>query len=231
MPIVGTLSEFPLPEVLLLIGSRTGCLRLYEGMDFAEIEMDLSDGHAHALRIDQSVLIATDQIVAELSFVIEAGDGLFEFSSKPVISVQRDVSLPINQLVMSLVMHVDEKLARRRAVLAPELFYVLTVPMPYAKLDADLQEFFNQTRQLLSSGVRSEDLSEYLGVDDELVRVNLYKLHELGLVTLVETSDVEALRRSLLGEEITQKNQDYHFAAEASELIRRSGQLLKLPPR
>src|SRR5271169_6325962 len=122
MPIVGNLSEFPLPEVLLLIGSRTGCLRLYDGHEFADVEMDLSEGQAHALRIEEARVTEPKQMVAELSFIIETGSGMFEFSSQPVVSVKRDNPLPISSLVMSLVVHVDERLAKRQAVLAPELF-------------------------------------------------------------------------------------------------------------
>jgi hypothetical protein len=229
MPIVGNLSEFPLPEVLLLIGSRTGCLRLYDSLDFADVEMDLSEGQAHALRIENARITEPSQMLAELSFIIETGDGMFQFTSQPVVSVKRDNALPVSALVMSLVLHVDEKLAKRQAVLAPELFYVLQKPMPVANLAADLHLFFQQSRQLLAGGVRAEDLAEYLGISQDLVQLNLYKIHELGLITLVETSDVETLRKSLLGEEISQRNDEYQFAAEASELIRRSGKLLKLP--
>jgi hypothetical protein len=191
--------------------------------------MDLSEGQAHALRIEEARVTEPKQMVAELSFIIETGSGMFEFSSQPVVSIKRDNPLPISSLVMSLVVHVDERLAKRQAVLAPELFYVLQKPMPVANLSADLHLFFQQSRQLLSGGVRAEDLAEYLGTGQQLVQLNLYKLHELGIVKLVETSDVESLRKSLIGEEILQKNDEYQFAAEASELIRRSGLLLKMP--
>ena len=118
MPLVGNLTEFPLPEVLLLIGSRTGRLRLYDAPDIVSIEMDLSEGHAHGLHIGESFLTETSQIVAELSFLIETGEGMFEFLAQPIVSVRHDRSLPINELVMLLVLHVDEKLAKQNAVSA-----------------------------------------------------------------------------------------------------------------
>jgi hypothetical protein len=231
MPLSGDLAEFPLPEVLLLIGSRTGRLRLFDAEEFVPMEIDLSAGFAHGLHIGSTLLLELRQIVAELSFAIETGSGRFEFTSQPIVTVTRDQPLAINELVMQLVLRVDEKLAKHRAVLAPELFYVLVAPVPASELEGDLKSFFLQSRYLLSGGVRSQDLSEYLGIDDEVTRLNLYHLHQLGLVRLIETTDVEALRESMVEQEITEKREDYQLAAEASDIIRRSGRLLKLPKR
>jgi hypothetical protein len=229
MPLVGSLSEFPLPEVLLLIGSRTGRLRLYDAPEIIPIEMDLSEGHAHGLHVGDSFLTERAQIVAELSFMVETGEGMFEFSAQPVISVRQNEQLPINELVMLLVLHVDEKLAKQNAVLAPQLFYMLETAPPEMEIDPDLNLFYQQSRQLLAGGVRSEDLAEYMGLEHTLVRLHLDNLHQFGFVKLIETSDVETLREMMLQQEITQKSNDFLLAVEASEMIRRSGKLLKLP--
>jgi hypothetical protein len=229
MPLSGDLADFPLPEVLLLIGSRTGRLRLCDAPEFVPIEIDLSDGYAHGLHIGGKTMTEQAQIVAELSYAIETGNGRFQFTAQPIESVHREQPLAINELVMQLVLRVDEKLAKHRAVLAPELFYVLVAPVPTTELKDDLRLFFVQSRHLLSGGVRSQDLSEYLGIDDELTRLHLYHLHQLGLVRLIETTDVETLRESMLEKEITEKSEDYQLAAEASDIIRRSGRLLRLP--
>jgi len=229
MPLVGNLSEFPLPEVLLLIGSRTGRLRLYDAPEIIPLEMDLSEGHAHGLHIGDSFLTERAQIVAELSFMVETGEGMFEFSAQPVISVRHNEQLPINELVMLLVLHVDEKLAKQNAVLAPQLFYMLETSPPEMEIDPDLNLFYQQSRQLLAGGVRSEDLAEYMGLEHTVVRLHLDTLHQFGFVKLIETSDVETLREMMLQQEITQKSNDFLLAVEASEMIRRSGKLLKLP--
>ena len=229
MPLVGNLSEFPLPEVLLLIGCRTGRLRIYDVPEFSPMEMDLSEGQAHGLHIGDYFLTEPSEIVAELSFMVETGDGMFEFSAQPVASVRRDEPLPINELVMRLVLHVDEKLAKQRALLAPQLFYMLETPPPEMGIDHGLNLFYQQSRQLLSGGVRSEDLAEYLGLGEDMVRLNLDTLHQLGFVKLLETSDVETLREMMLEQEISQKSSEFLLAVEASDLIRRSGKLLKLP--
>jgi hypothetical protein len=229
MPLVGNLSEFPLPEVLLLIGSRTGRLRIYDMPDLSPVEMDLSESQAHGLHIGDYFLTERSQIVAELSFMVETGEGMFEFSAQPVVSVQRDEPLPISELVMLLVLHVDEKLAKQRALLAPQLFYMLETPPPETGIDPNLNVFYQQSRQLLAGGVRAEDLADYLGLEQDVVRLNLDNLHQLGFVKLLETSDVEILREMMLEQEISQKSNEFLLAVEASDLIRRSGKLLKLP--
>jgi hypothetical protein len=229
MPLVGNLSEFPLPEVLLLIGCRTGRLRIYDVPELFPVEMDLSEGQAHGLHIGDHFLTEPSQIVAELSFMVESGEGMFEFASQPIVSVRHDEPLPISELVMLLVLHVDEKLAKQRALLAPQLFYMLETPPPDLRIDPDLNLFYQQSRQLLAGGVRAEDLAEYLGLGEEAVRLNLNTLHQIGFVKLLETSDVETLREMMLEQEITQKSSEFLLAVEASDLIRRSGKLLKIP--
>jgi hypothetical protein len=229
MPLVGNLSEFPLPEVLLLIGCRTGRLRLYDAPDFVTLEVDLSEGQAHGLHIGESLVTSTPQIIAELSLLVETGDGMFEFSAQPIVSVQRDEPLAISELVMLLVLHVDEKLAKQNALLAPQLFYMLETPTPQTGINPELNLFYLQSRQLLAGGVRAEDLAEYLGLEETLVKLSLDSLHQLGVVKLLETSDVETLREMMLEHEISEKSSEFQMAVEASDLIRRTGKLLKLP--
>ena len=106
---------------------------------------------------------------------------------------------------------------------------MLETPPPGIAIDPDLKQFYQQSRQLLAEGVRSEDLADYLGLDQELVRLNLDNLHQIGFVKLLETSDLETLREMMLEREISQKSDEFLLAVEASDLIRRSGKLLKIP--
>ncbi len=85
MPLIGDLSEFPLPEVLLLIGSRTGQLRLYDAAEIRPLQIDLSEGLAHGLYIEGDCVTDRAQIVAELSFIVASGEGMFEFLAEPIL--------------------------------------------------------------------------------------------------------------------------------------------------
>jgi hypothetical protein len=229
MPLVGNLSEFPLPEVLLLIGSRTGRLRVYDLPDCLPMEIDLSEGQAHGLHIGDTFLTDIPQLIAELSFMVETGEGSFEFTAQPIVSVQREEPLAISELVMLLVLHVDEKLAKQQALLAPQQFYMLEGETADLTINPQLNLFYLQSRQLLAGGVRAEDLAEYLGLEEPLVKSSLENLHQMGIVKLLETTDVETLRETMLQQEISEKSSEFQMAVEASDLIRRTGKLLKLP--
>ncbi len=229
MPLIGNLSEFPLPEVMLLIGSRTGQLRLYDAAEFHPMQIDVSQGQAHGLHIEGNFLTDRAEIIAQLSFMVESGEGMFEFSAQPIITVERAEPLAISELVMLLVLHVDEKLARQRALLARQLFYMLETMQPDLEGNSQLNLFYLQSRQLLAGGVRAEDLAEYLGLEEELVRASLEGLRQLGVVKPMETTDVQTLREAMVHHEISQKNTEFQLAVEASDLIRRTGKLLKLP--
>jgi len=224
MALSGTLSEFPLPEVLLLIGSRTGRLRLFDAQDFLPMGLDISAGRAHGLHVGETAITGTSQIIAELSFVVESGQGSFEFLPQPIESL--DHPLLISELVMQLVLHVDEKMARYGAVLSPELFYVLEPQQPGADLHPDLHRFYNQSRRLLAAGVRAEDLAHYLGEDETRVKRHLNDLHQFGFVKLIETDDVETLREMILNDEISQMCNGFFLAAETSDRMREAAQQL-----
>ncbi len=229
MPIVGNLTEFPLPEVLLLIGTRTGRLRLYDVPEFAVMELDLSEGHAHALHLGGSYLTEDREIVTELSVIVGTGEGMFEFRPQPVVSVRREQPLPVSHLVMLLVLHVDEVLAKQRALASEQPLYMVQTPLPEIWIDPNLNLFFRQCQPLLTDGARSEDIAAFLGMDNDEVRLNLTYLRQLGFVQLLDGA--EPMREVRLEREITHKSNEFQLAAEASDLIRRSGKLLKIPLR
>lgn len=229
MSIGGSLADFPLPEVLLLIGHRTGRLRLFDLPEYGDMELDLSDGVAYALHLGGSALTETHEVVAELSVIVQAGAGRFEFRAQPVDVVHRETPLLISNMVMLLVMHVDSMLARQNALLSPEHYYELETPLPNIWIDPNLNLFFQQTRDYLAAGVRAEDLAAWLGLENDVVRLNLGYLRQLGFVKLMDEAEIKAMQEQGLQEEISQKNQEFQLAAEASDLIRRTGKLLKLP--
>jgi len=83
----------------------------------------------------------------------------------------------------------------------------------------------------LKEGVSTEELAENLELENDVVQLNLAYLRQLGFVKLVDGKAAEALRQQKIEKEISEKNSKYQFAAEASDLIMRSGKLWKMPPK
>jgi hypothetical protein len=226
MAIAGKLTDFPLPEVLLLIGSRTGRLRLFEVPEIDDLELELSEGYAHALNLSGSCLDEDREIITQLSLVVAQGEGQFEFTPETDISYRREHPLPINNLVILMVVYVDEVLNRPSEPVVAEPIYKLEPKYPEIEIDPSLNAFFKKCQPLLMHGARSEDLSALVGMRNEDVRLNLAYLRQLGFIQIVETSETaEEIR---LEQSVTQKSAELRFAAEASDLIRRSGKLFKI---
>jgi hypothetical protein len=227
MPIYGDLNEFPLPEVLLLIGARTGRLLLYDVPESCLMKLDLVEGHAHALHLGGIDLTEEREIIPQLSVIIATGEGLFEFRPQPVVSVQRSQPLPISKLVMLLVLYVDEVLARQSAPLSAEPIYAVQNPIPKIWIDPKLNLFFHQCKNLLAEGASSEAIAAFLGLEKDDVRLNLTYLRQLGFVQLLDQA--EPMREVRMEREISSKSNEFQLAAEASDLIRRTGKLLRYP--
>lgn len=222
MPILGSLSEFPLPEVLLLIGMRTGRLRLLDVPEFGVMDVDFSNGEVQTMRMGADSFTDADAMIEKLSAVVQAQGGMFEFRLLPVASVQRHHPLMVNQLVMSLVCHVDEQMARKRTLASSSQRYALTIPQPEIWIEPELHGFFIGAHPLLAMGCHLEDLAQRLGLDAATVHVNLTNLRLLGLIQLVETKpETVPLAEFNVQEQISRKSNEFLRASRAAGEIKR----------
>jgi hypothetical protein len=224
MPILGNLSEFPLPEVLLLIGARTGRLRLLDVPEFGILEIDFFNGEVHSLHIGANSLTEVADLIDKLSAVVQTKGGMFEFKMHSVLPVSRPRPLTITQLVMSLVCHVDEQLARQQA--QPHHWYMLETPQPEIWIEPELHEFFTAARTALSKGVYRDELAEQLKMDPAAVHKNLTNLRLLGLIKLVDGAETVPLEGVTVQEKVSRKTNEFLRAARATgEIQRISGKL------
>jgi hypothetical protein len=229
MGLVGKLADFPLPEILLLIGTRTGRLQLFEVPDFDTMELELSEGCAHSLCLGDVCLDEDKEIVTQLSLVVSKGAGNFQFYPEPDIHIRREHPLPINNLVILMVMYVDEVLTRRGDPTGQEALYTLQVPEPDSDIDPNLGAFLTDCRQLLIEGVSAEDIAVLHGLKTEDVRLNLAYLRQLGFVQFLDNA--AAMKEMNLDRNLTQTSAQLQFASQASQLIRSSGKLFKIGSR
>jgi len=228
MPILGNLSEFPLPEVLLLIGSRTGRLRLLDVPEFGILDVDISEGEAQAMHMGAKTFTEVGEMIEKLSAVVQAAGGMFEFRLFPVIPVARSRPLMINQLVMSLVCYVDQQVARQRALASPHYWYVLEVTQPDIWIEPDLHSFFIRARSFLATGIHLSDLAERLDLDVSVVHQNLTNLRLLGQIKMVDGAETVPLADVNAQEKVSRKSIEFLRASRAaSEIKKLSG---KLPP-
>ena len=226
MPILGNLSEFPLPEVLLLIGVRTGRLRLLDVPEFGIMDVDLSNGEVQAMYLGRDTFTESQDMINKLSAVVQAQGGMFEFRLHPVASVSRDHPLMVNSLVMALVCHVDEQLAQKRAITTPDQRYALVHPPPEIWIEPELNQFFAMARQLLSHGMSVNEISILLNLEIEMVHMHLTHLRLLGLIKLVNVGDSAELNEFQVQEAISRKSNDFLRASRAAGEIKKvSGRL------
>jgi len=226
MPIIGNLSEFPLPEVLILIGSRTGTLRLYDVPEFGIMDVDFSHGEIQAMQLGNQTVTASADLIAKLSEVVQTGTGMFEFRLHPVTSVLREAPVLVNRLVMSLVYHVDEQL-KKRTSLSPDSWYIMETYQPEIWMEPELNVFFLLAQPYLISGVHLEELAQWLGLDVSQTHQKLNFLCQLGFVRSVDSTEIEKIRKGVNERQLSQKASQFQMAAEAADLIRRTGKLLK----
>jgi hypothetical protein len=226
MPIVGNLSEFPLPEVLLLIGVRTGRLRLLDVPEFGILDVDLSNGEVQAMHMGGRHFTEAGDMIEKLSAVVQAQGGMFEFRLHPVAEITRPRPLVVNHLVMSLVCHVDELVARQQADASNNHWYKLVSPQPEIWIEPDLHSFFLAASSHLLSGIQLEELANRLQISVNVVQQNLGNLRLLGLVKLTDGTDTVRLEGGNLQEQVSRKSNEFLRASRAvGEMKRVTGTL------
>jgi len=172
------------------------------------------------------VLTDSNEMITLLSVIVESGRGKFEFHDQSIEKTPNDKLFEINQLVMSLVMHVDVKLSMKRAVFSPKDIYILVTPPPEITIDPHLKLFYDQVQESLTAGVRCNQLAEELGLELDLVILNLTYLRQLGFVKIIGLSDTKNLPAAETQKLVSGKADGYALAAEASKLIVRTSKLI-----
>jgi hypothetical protein len=221
MPILGNLSEFPLPEVLLLIGTRTGRLRLLDVPEFGIMDVDFSNGEVQALHLGGQSLTVAEEMVAKLSAVVQAQAGMFEFRLCPVSSVARERPVLVNHLVMALVYHVDEQLLREQRAMSPKHWYILEESPPDVWIEPELNGFFLQAQPHLVAGIHLDELAQCLGLEVSQTYQNLTNLRLLGLIKLIDGDSSPASTKAEVQEKVSRMSNDFLRAQRAATEIKK----------
>ena len=221
MPILGNLSEFPLPEVLLLIGTRTGRLRLLDVPEFGIMNIDFSNGQVHALQIGNKILTESRDMIAKLSAVVQSQGGMFEFRIHPVESVLRQQPLLVNELVMSLVCYVDEQIAAQSTAAAMHHWYILEAYQPDIWIEPELHGFYILAMPHLAVGVHLDELAQKMDLPLSDVHRNLTNLRLLGLIKMIDGAKTPAGGEVDMEEKIARKSNEFLRASRAATEIKK----------
>jgi hypothetical protein len=222
MPILGNLSEFPLPEVLLLIGTRTGRLRLLDVPEFGMMEVDFSNGEVQALHLGGQTLTEAQEMVTKLSAVVQAQGGMFEFRLHPVSSVAREQPILVSHLVMSLVYDVDEQLHRQQKAMSPKHWYIIEDCAPDVWIEPELNDFFHHARPYLVPGIHLDELAQLMGLEVSLVHQNLTNLRLLGLIKQIDgETELPESDKVEVHEKVSRMSNDFLRAQRAANEIKK----------
>ena len=192
MTILGLLSEFSLPEVLLSVGQRTGRLRLYDVPKLGLMQIEVCRGQVLGMWMGETFLTDLSEMISELGPVMESGLGMFEFSNGEHPAEHAAHGISVEKFNMLLVIHADERLREQRALSRANPSYVLETSAPSIWMESKLYDFYEHSKAYLSEEVRADELAASLGVGRNTVRLNLTNLSQSGLVRLVDKGQANA---------------------------------------
>lgn len=184
MAIFGTLEEMPLPELLTMLGRRTGRLQLSELPQEQNYNLYLDKAQLKAVSSGQDFL-TNDLAVREAIIKLTNFDkGIFEFKRLAQDELKQHIDIPIDRLLLQTATAIDEiQLNKERFPDAKTRFK--TSGQVEVWIDDVLYNFWQSCSPLLNKGCSAEEVSQNLSIDLELVQHNLYKLRSLGKIAPV----------------------------------------------
>lgn len=183
MAIFGALAELPLPEVLTMLGRRTGKLKMW-GLAKGRLEMHLSEAHLKAMVLNGQPLVEIFDVRETITELMNNEEGEFEFERLAPEQLMRLLDIPLERLLITTMGEADEVETYRSRFAHPNTRFRSVNAIDIWIYD-DLYEFWQHSADLLSAGASAEDLAATLGMPLEQVQLKLYKLRSLGKVSPV----------------------------------------------
>ncbi len=208
MAIFGALNELPLPEILTMLGRRSGKLKLWNLESGHRYELHMHEAKLKALFVDQQSIDDIMFVRESMIELIDAEQGSFEFEREPPDSLTQHLDIPVEQLLLSTATAIDELKAYRQRFADKRTRFRSVGPVD-VWLDDNLYMFWQYSSHLLEQGCSAEEVAEHLDMHLEQVQLNLYKLRSLGKI-----APVRAYQESHLGRQGRQAS-----ATAASDII------------
>ncbi len=181
MAIFGDLSDMSTPEVLTILGQRTGKL-LFELPGESHYELHLCEATLRSLQVNGTSQSELPVVFYHLAVLNRAREGRFEFVQTPVGALEYQLNLPRQEL-LARDDGGDEALERTSIPDKQTRFRLQ--PNPNQSAPENLQLFIQQSQDLLVRGSSAEEVAQALGISAMRAQIYFQRLRVLGLLAPV----------------------------------------------
>ncbi len=196
MAIFGSLEELPIPEILSMLGHRSGHLKVWDLPDDKRCDLYIDKGKLKALRINGRRVQEVFEVREEMVSLLSTKNGSFEFDRCAPEALQQGLDASIQQLLLSAATAIDEIAAYRNNFADPRTrFQMLTTFETWT--DQELAHFWQRAEEALLHGTSAIELAEMLDMNLEQVQLILYKLRSLGVVEPVRQFQKHAQKQAV----------------------------------
>jgi hypothetical protein len=191
MAIFGSLADLPFPELMGLVGQRTGKLFINNPTTKKKFEWHLHEATICGLIVNQKTMDDVMQVRGCMIELIEDADSNFEFHKQDFQSLQHYFRLGTEQLILSTAAAMDE-LQEFRRFFSHEVTYFRTSGKMDIWLDEHLASFWERSVVYLEQGCNAVTLANLLNLNIDQVQLNLYKLRSVGKLVPMRLFDQQA---------------------------------------
>ncbi len=189
MAIVGDLMDLPIPEVLNMLGRRTGKLELRDIPNLELLTLYLDEGFLRGFFAGEQEVQDGLAVRDRLLTVMESPLGTFAFRPTLPHQLHGGLNTPITRLLGILASAVDESGAYRDYFIGPETHFKM-MAAPNLWLDTSLFVFLEGAKAFLERGISARDLSRSLHLELAQVQNYLFKLRSVGKIAPVSAGNV-----------------------------------------
>lgn len=181
MAIFGDLSDMSTPEVLTILGRRTGKL-LIDLPGPTRYELHLCEATLWSLQVDGTAHMELPVVFYHLAILNRAREGRFEFVGTTLSALEHQLDLPRQEL-LARDDGGDEAL-EKSAIPDKQTRFRLR-PGASQAVPENLQVFLQQSQALLARGSSAEEVAQGLGMSAMRVQIYFQRLRVLGRITPV----------------------------------------------
>ena len=201
MAIFGSLEELPIPEILSMLGHRSGHLKVWDLPDDKRCDLYIDKGKLKAVRINGRRIQEVFEVREEMVSLLSTKNGSFEFDRCAPEALQQGLNASIQQLLLSAATAIDEIAAYRNNFADPRTrFQMLTTFESWTDeswTDQELAHFWERAEEALLDGASAIELAEMLDMHLEQVQLILYKLRSLGVIEPVRQFQKHAQKQAV----------------------------------